>query len=49
MPEIKIDLHGVLKLLSYLKPDKAAGPDSIKPVVLKQLKTEIAPVICLFF
>ena len=48
MPEIKIDLNGVLKLLSNLKPDKAAGPDSIKPVVLRQLKIEIGPVICLF-
>ena len=35
MSEIKIDLIGVLKLLSNLKPDNAAGPDSIKPVVLK--------------
>ena len=49
MSEIKIDLNGVLKLLSNLKPDKAARPDSIKPVVLKQLKIEIAPVICLLF
>ena len=49
MPEIKIDLNGVLKLLSNLKPDKGVGPDSIKPVVLKQLKKEIAPVICLLF
>ena len=49
LPEIKIDLNGVIKLLSNLKPDKAAGPDSIKPVVLKQIKTEIAPVICLLF
>ena len=38
MPEIKINLKGVIKLLSNLKPDafKAAGPDSIKPMVLKQ-------------
>ena len=49
MPEIKIDLHGVLKLLSYLKLDKAAGSDSTNPVVLKQLKAEIAPDICLLF
>ena len=42
-------LNGVLKLLSNLKPDKAAGTDSIKPVVLKQLKTDIAPVISLLF
>ena len=41
MPEIKVDLNSVLKLLSNLKPDKAAGPDSIKPMVLKQLKMEI--------
>ena len=47
MPEIKIDLNGVLKLLSNLKPDKAARPYSIKPLVLKQLKSEIAPVVCL--
>ena len=49
MPKIKIDPHGVQKLLSNWKPDKAAGPDSIKPVVLKQLKMETAPVICLLF
>ena len=33
MPEIKIDLNGVLKLLSNLKPDTPAGPHFIKPVV----------------
>ena len=49
MPEINKDLNGVLKLLSNMKLDKAAGPDSIKPVVLKQLKMEFAPVICLLF
>ena len=38
MPEISIDLNGVLKLLSNLKPDKAVGPDEIKPVVLKELR-----------
>ena len=49
MPEIQIGLNGVLKLLSNLKPDKAAGSESIKPLVLKQLKMEITPVICLLF
>ena len=34
MPENKIDLNGVLKCLSNLKPDRAVEPDSIKPVVL---------------
>ena len=49
MPDITIDLNGVIKLLSKLKPDKAAGGISIKPLVLKQLKLEIAPVVCLLF
>ena len=47
MPEISIDLNGVLKLLPNLKPDKAAEPDEINPVVLKELRHEIAPIICL--
>ena len=49
MPEIKIDENGILKLLSYLKIDKAAGPDDIKPIVLKELRKEIAPVIKAIF
>ena len=47
MPEI--DLNGVLKLLANLKPDKAAGPDNIKPVLLKELRSEIAPVFKTIF
>ena len=42
-------LNVILKLLSNLKPDKAIGPDSIKLVILRQLKTEIAPVVCPLF
>ena len=49
MPEIKIDENGILKLLSNLKIDKAAGPDDIKPIVLKELRKEIAPVIKAIF
>lgn len=49
MPEIEIDLNGVLKLLANLKPDKAAGPDDIKPVLLKELRCEIAPVVKIIF
>ena len=45
MPEIKIDENRILKLLSNLKVDKATGPDDIKPIVLKELREEIAPVI----
>ena len=44
MPEINIDLNGVLKLLSKLKPGKAAGPDLFKPIVLKELRVEIGSV-----
>ena len=43
MSEISIDLNGVLKLLPNLKPDKVA-----EPVVLKELRHEIAPKIRLF-
>ena len=42
MPETDTDLNGVLKLLSKLNPGKAAGPDSIQPIVLKELKVETA-------
>ena len=49
MPEISIDLNGVLKLLSNLQLDNVAGPDEIKPVVIKELRHEIAPIICMLF
>ena len=35
--------------MANLNPNKAAGPDSIKPIILKELRLEIAPVICLLF
>ena len=34
---------GILKLLAGLDPSKAAGPDAIKPVVLRFLKDQVAP------
>ena len=49
MPEININLNGILKLLSNLQPHKAAGPDEIRPIVLIELRTEIAPIIQLIF
>ena len=49
MPEININLNGILKLLSNLQPHKAAGPDEIRPIVLRELRTEIAPIIQLIF
>jgi hypothetical protein len=32
-----------------LNPSKAAGPDEIKPRVLKEIATEIAPILTLIF
>ena len=49
MHGIKISSAGVCKLLSGLNVSKAAGPDSIRPLVLKQLCQVIAPVIAVIF
>ena len=49
MPEICINQNGIIKLLSNLRPDKAAGPDEIRPIVLKELRLEIDPIIQLIF
>ena len=43
------NLNGVIKLLANINPDKAAGINSIKPIILQELRLEIAPVICLLF
>ena len=49
MPDIDISISGLLKLLKNLKPGKAAGPDQLKPLLLKKLRDEIAPVIKVIF
>ena len=49
MKDIVISTAGVTKLLSDLNVSKAAGPDAIRPIVLKQLSQEISPVIALIF
>ena len=49
MPEIDISLDGLLKLLKNLKPGKAAGPDRLKPLLLRELREEIAPIIKIIF
>ena len=49
MPEITISSKGILRLLSNLKTDKAAGPDDIKPLVLKELRNGITPVVKAIF
>ena len=45
MPDIDISINGVEKLLNNLNPHKAAGPDNIKPVVLKRLSKHISPIV----
>ena len=49
MPEIYIATEGISKLLKNLQPDKAAGPDNIKPIVLKELHQELAPALKVIF
>ena len=49
MQDIVISTAGVTKLLFELNVSKAAGPDTIRPIVLKQLCQEISPVVALIF
>ena len=42
--DIKIFTAGASKLLPGLNVSKAAGPDAIRPIVLKELYHEIATV-----
>ena len=43
MPDIHLSEAGILKLLHDLNPNKAAGPDELKPIVLRELREVIAP------
>ena len=45
MPEITISVNGVAKQLSKLNPGKAAGPDGLTSRILKELHSEIAPIL----
>ena len=49
MPEINISENGLMKLLQNLKPGKAAGPDKLKPLLLRELREDIAPIIQIIF
>ena len=46
---IHISTKGVHKMLSNLNPNKASGPDNIPPRFLKELSSEIAPVLTSIF
>ena len=45
MPEITIDVNGVMKLLHELKVNKAPGPDLIPNRVLKECYIELSPIL----
>ncbi|KAK3108532.1 hypothetical protein FSP39_010045 [Pinctada imbricata] len=47
--DIFLSTHGIEKLLKNLNPYKAAGPDKLKPNVLKELASEIAPILCIIY
>ena len=47
VPETLITEKGVLQLLQTLNVSKAAGPDSIRPRILKELSQEFAPNLTL--
>ena len=49
MPEIKVTCEGVRKLLQKLNPGKACGPDLLPARVLKELASEISPLLTAIF
>ncbi|MCG8034905.1 MAG: hypothetical protein JAY75_17900 [Candidatus Thiodiazotropha taylori] len=49
MEDVCISVNGILKLLQALKPRKAAGLDRLNPLVLKELRDEIAPIMKIIF
>ena len=49
IPTLFVTSRGVEKLLSHLKPHKAAGPDKIPGRILKELASELAPALSAFF
>ena len=51
MPDTLISESGVLKLLHELKVHKAAGPDQIRPSVLRELShiIHVAPILALIY
>ena len=49
MPGIFITERGVFKLLQALNISKEAGPEVLRPRVLKELSSELAPILTLLF
>ena len=49
MPDIKVSVEGVTKLLRDINPNKASGPDEIPARILKLAAEEIAPALSVIF
>ena len=49
MPDFTIATNGIKKMLGTLKPHKAAGPDMIRPLILRDLRDTIAPILQVIF
>ena len=49
MKSFDITSNGITKLLKQLNPYKAPGPDNISPMILKELATDISPLLQLIF
>ena len=49
MPDIHITQKGVEKLITNLNPNKATGPDGLSPQILKELSSQIAPILTKIF
>ena len=49
MNDIAVSKDGVIKLLKGLSPSTALGPDELHPRVLKELATELGPVLAHLF
>ena len=49
MEEFSVSVEGALKLQSNHEPGKAAGPDKIKHLLLRELRVEIAAVLQIIF
>lgn len=45
MLDVTTSSQGILILLENLNPNKAAGPDRLKPLVLQKLLEPIVPVL----